>query len=268
MAKYLGNIEELLSAVPELTRYSAEQWEKSLSNLKELGFNARKFPHMLTQNPALLTKPREKVKDAMNNWAFLDFGKKETYLLIERYPELLEVKNFDRVHENLSIVKGFVGQKHGYKVMRNSPNLVSDSLKVLEEKVTYLKNVMRVDPIEVYKSDVFSLDLLTLKTRHAFLERLGMWFEKKNPRKGDRNDAHEVKRNIKLSKITDSSDKRFAVKVCFVTLEEYETFVEMFKEEIDEEKEDGRIRRRVKYADNVEEDFDEDDDNSHEYYNK
>ncbi|KAG5682731.1 hypothetical protein PVAND_012064 [Polypedilum vanderplanki] len=266
-AKYLDNIEELLNTAPDLCRYSPEQWEKSLENLKELGFNPNKFQYMIAQSPSLLSKPKEKIEDAMNNWSFFDFGRKETYQLIERYPEFLDVKNFNLIHENLSIVKSFVGQKHGFKVIRNSPNIISDSSKSLEEKVAYLRDIMKVDPVEVYKSDVFSLDLLSLKTRHVFLERLGMWFKKK--KKGDENDAHEAKKNPKLSKISDSTDKRFATKVCHVTLEEYETFVEMYKEEIENDEDAVERRKRMKNSNEYIEEFEDDEnDRSHIYYNK
>lgn len=89
---------------------------------------------------------------------------------------------------------------------------------------------MKVPPLEVYKSAAFSLDLLTLKTRHIFMKRLGIFIVKKKP--------DEVSKNPQLYQITDTSDKRFAAKVCFVTLEEFETFQELYKRELEAEEEE------------------------------
>ncbi|KAL7028774.1 hypothetical protein ACKWTF_005989 [Chironomus riparius] len=251
MSKYLGNVNELLTVAPELSRYPAEQWEKSFNTLRRIGFNANKFAHMASQHPKILIKSEDKLSTAMNQWRAFNFGEKLTFQLLERYPELLDVRNFHLTNANLGVINSFVGQKNGYKVLRNSPNVATEQTDLLKEKIEYLQDVMRVDPVEVYKSDVFSYDLLKIKTRHMFLERLGMYFKKKQ---GDKNDAHEINKNPKLSKIVDSSDKRFATKLCHVTLEEYETFVDIYKEEID--KIEGRYQEP--YEQELEEDENED----------
>lgn len=193
---------------------------------------------MASQNPKILIKTEDKLTAAMNQWRGFNFGEKQTLQLLERYPELLDVRNFHLASANLGVINSYVGQKNGYKVLRNSPNVATEQTELLKEKIEYLQDIMRVDPVEVYKSDVFSYDLLKIKTRHMFLERLGMYFKKK---KGDKNEAHEINKNPKLSKIVDSSDKRFATKVCHVTLEEYETFIDIYKEEID--KIEGRYQQ-------------------------
>lgn len=230
IAKYLGNVEELLAVSPELSRYQAEQFEKTFNTLRKMGFNSLKFAHMVSQHPRILLKSEDKIESATNQWRCFNFGEKPTYQLLERYPELLEIKNFHLANVNLGVINNFVGQKNGYKVLRNSPNVATDRTETIQEKVDYLRDVMKVDPVEVYKSDVFSYDLLKIKTRHIFLERLGMYFKKK--RSDNNNDAHEINKNPKLSKIIDTSDKRFATKVCHVTLDEYEAFEDMYKEEL------------------------------------
>lgn len=239
VAKHIGNVEELLSISPELNRYPKEQWETLFYSLKRLGFNSRKFAHMISKHPKMLIKSPEKIDEGTNKWRSFNFGEKNTLELLERYPELLDLTNFRLVHDNLSVINSFVGQKNGHKVLRNSPNVATEQTRSIEEKIDYLKDEMKVDPVEVYKSDVFSHDLLKIKTRHAFLYRLGMYFKKK--KKGDTdNDPHEINKNPKLSKIMDTSDKRFALKVCHVSLEEYETFQDMFKEEIEGRKSNWR----------------------------
>lgn len=189
---------------------------------------------MISQYPKLMSLPDEKVKNSFKNWMNFEFGEDETFNLIERFPELLEVTNFRKVNENLNVIKSLVGQKHGYKVLMTTPSIVQESAANLEEKCDYLRDVMKVDPVEVYKSDVFSRDINQIKTRHIFMERLGIYVIKKK-KKDDDDDQHIVNKNPKLYKIMDTSDKRFATKVCHVTLEEYETFELLYQKEQDGE---------------------------------
>lgn len=197
-----------------------------------MGFKPRKFTYMISQHPKLLTLSEDKLKTAFNNWMNFEFGENETLQLLERYPELLEVSNFRKVHNNLNIIKELVGQKNGYKVLLNTPTIVQESEANLEEKCDYLRNKMKVDPVEVYKSEVFARDIFKIKARHIFMERLGIYVAKK--KKNDDEGEHTVNKNEKLYKIMDTSDKKFATKICHVTLEEYETFEELFKKELGE----------------------------------
>lgn len=87
---------------------------------------------------------------------------------------------------------------------------------------------MKVDVTDVAKSKVFSLPIEEIKCRHVFLFRLGM-FKPKNPKV----DPLQPSKNPKMSYIYDTSDREFAVKTCGVTLEEFETFRELYKRERD-----------------------------------
>lgn len=92
----------------------------------------------------------------------------------------------------------------------------------------YLTDIMKVDPTEASKSKVFSHSLDVIKCRHVFLNRLGL-FKPKNPKV----DPLLPSKNPKMTNIYDTSDKEFATKICGVTLEEFETFRELFKREKD-----------------------------------
>lgn len=92
---------------------------------------------------------------------------------------------------------------------------------------------MKVDETEVSKSKVFSYSLDAIKCRHVFLDRLGL-FKPKNPKV----DRLQPSKNPKMNEIFDTSDREFAVKTCGVTLEEFETFRELYKREKNRDEDD------------------------------
>lgn len=188
---------------------------------------------MISQHPKLLNLSEDKLKSAFNNWQNFEFGESETIQLLERFPELLEVSNFRKVNDNLNIIKSLVGQKNGYKVIFNTPSIVQENAANLEEKCNYLRDKMKVDPVEVYKSDVFARDIFKIKARHIFMQRLGIYVVNKKDR--DEEHQHSINKNPNLYKIMDTSDKKFATKICHVTLEEYETFEDLYKKELNDD---------------------------------
>lgn len=232
-AEHLGNVNELLESTQELNRYTPDHYQETFTILNDLGFPKHKFSYMISQHPKLLTMNEQKIRSAFNDWLLLDFGDRETRELIGKHPELLELKNFKKIHDNLSVITDFVGKKHGYKVILTTPEVINDKVNNINEKVKYLRDKMKVDTVEVYKSSVFARSLFKIKARHMFMYRLGIYF---TPKK----DAEKpvIKKNPPLYKIMDTSDKTFATKICHVTIEEYETFEELYKKELEKEGEE------------------------------
>lgn len=234
ISRHLGDINEMLQATPELNNYPTELWTKAHAFLKQEGFKSNKFAYMIAQNPKLLTTPQEKIFTSINNWRSFQFGERFTIELLERYPEFLHMQHSSDLINKMNTLKAFVGGGSNlYKLILNSPTVLAQKLPVLNEKIDYLKNEMKVDAAEVYKCDVFSSDFMTIKTRHVFLDRLGLYIIKK------KKDPSEISKNPKLYQIVETSDKAFATKICHVTLEEFETFQELYKRELDNEIEDA-----------------------------
>jgi len=234
MGKKLGNINEVLTTAPELNNYPIERWEQAHDFLKREGFKSEKFAYMVSQYPKLLTTPEVHLVNSLSSWRSFQFGERNTILLIEQFPELLQIQNSTDLVKKVNTIKEFVGGgSNVFKALLNSPSAVTQSLPSLNEKIDYLKTVMKVEPVEVYNSEALSSDIMMLKTRHNFLKRLGLYvpMTKKDP--------NEISKNPKLSQITDTSDKRFATKVCHVTLDEFETFQEIYQRELDEEAEEA-----------------------------
>jgi mTERF domain-containing protein, mitochondrial len=229
-----GDVTELLKATPELNNCPPEKWEETHDFLKREGFHLDKFPYIVSQNPKILLSPKDKVFKSINSWRALQFGERDTIVLLEKYPELLEFKFSNDVTERLEMLKEFVGSgSKVFKLVLNSPSVLTENLNDVKDKIEYLTKKMKVEPVEVYKSEAMSLSLLQLKIRHKFLERLGLYIVKK------KKVENEVSKNPKLYTITDTSDKKFATKICHVTFEEFETFQELFKRELKEQEEEN-----------------------------
>lgn len=224
----MGDINEVLKTTPELNNYPSELWQQTYEFLRTEGFSTHKFAFIISQNPKLLITSQEKIFASINNWRAFQFGERDTISLLERFPELMNLQHTKDLTKKIDTIKDFVGGgSNMLKLLLNSPSVLGQSLPIINEKIDYLKNVMKVEAAEVYKSDVFSGDILNIKTRHIFLQRLGLFVVKK------KKDPNEISKNPKLYQIMDTSEKRFATKVCHVTLEEFETFQELYKKEIE-----------------------------------
>lgn len=232
-AKKLGDINEVLQTTPELNNYPVNLWEQTYDFLKREGFRTEKFVYMIEQNPKLLITPQEKIFNNINSWRGFQFGERDTIKLLERYPELLHLEHTSELSTKLGALKTFVGGGSNlYKLLLISPAVFGQRLHIVNEKIAYFRDVMKVDPVEVYKSDALASDLLTIKTRHVFLDRLGLYVVKQ------KKDPSEISKNPKVYQIYDTSDKRFATKVCHVTLGEYETFQQLYKRELEGDKDE------------------------------
>lgn len=111
----------------------------------------------------------------------------------------------------------------------NSPSLIKENDSAIEARYLYLTKVMRLEVPEIVKSEVFSKSIEELKTRHMFLDRLGLF----KPR-SIRADPDEPTKNHRLYQIVDSSDKSFATKIARVTLFEWEVFQDLYSKELKE----------------------------------
>lgn len=182
----------------------------------------------MAHNPKLLNKTPEVLHNSIECWRSFQFGEKNVISLLENYPELMSIQNAAELVKRFDALKNYVNfDKNVYKVLMCSPNVAFDNVNVIEKKVNYLKNVMKLDQSEATKSKVFSVSLEVLEQRHVFLERLGLYDSKNSKKEGDQ----EPSKNPNLYQIVDTSDKRFATKVAFVTLDEFETFIDLFKKE-------------------------------------
>lgn len=169
----------------------------------------------------------DRLAASLNCWRSCQFGDRQMQTLLAAHPHLLELSDHNRLAQRVAFLHSyFETRKNVWRLFLNCPNLVGDSQAEIAPKINYILQQMRIEMLEVVKSCALSADLETIQCRHVFLERLGLF----KPRKL-KADPSEQSSNPKLHQITDTSDKRFAVKVAFVTLEEFEVFQELYRRE-------------------------------------
>ncbi|XP_011194262.1 transcription termination factor 4, mitochondrial [Zeugodacus cucurbitae] len=233
-----SHIDEAVRLNPLLSRVPLTQWQYAHETFMNHGLNTSNFLRIVVGNPDVLSRSKQRIIEAIENWRSCQFGEKLLFLLLTKYPELLDVTDNLRLRKHISYLKTFAGtDKNVWKLLMNCPDLMEQSERRIEEKVTYLKEVMRIEIPEIIKSEALSKPLEEIRCRHVFLERLGLFVPrplKVNP--------DEPTKNPRLYQITNTSEKTFATKVCHVTLVEYEAFKELYEREVqrkeDEEEED------------------------------
>uniref|UniRef100_A0A182P3B3 Uncharacterized protein n=1 Tax=Anopheles epiroticus TaxID=199890 RepID=A0A182P3B3_9DIPT len=225
------SIDALLVAVPELTKYSPEQWHRTTKLLHSEGIEMEKILSIIGGHPSILLRPVEKIAESLHCWRSCQFGDGNMKVLVSAHPYLLDYTNHGQLAQRVAFLHShFETRKNVYRLFLNAPNLLVDEQHATEAKIAYLLQSMRHEVLEVVKSCAFSHDLEHLRCRHTFLERLGSF--KPRSLKADKNTPTG---NPPLHQITDTSDKRFAVKVAYVTLEEYEVFQELFRREMEQD---------------------------------
>uniref|UniRef100_A0A182Y5K0 Uncharacterized protein n=1 Tax=Anopheles stephensi TaxID=30069 RepID=A0A182Y5K0_ANOST len=228
------SIATLLATVPELTKYTPEQWHRTVRLLSTEGLEQDKMLSIIGGHPSILVRPVEKIAESLHCWRSCQFGDANMKVLVSAHPYFLDYTNHGQLAQRVAFLHShFETRKNVYRLFLNAPNLVVDEQHVTEAKIAYLMQTMRHDVLEVVKSCAFTHDLEHLRCRHTFLERLGLF--KPRSLKADKSTPTG---NPPVHQITDTSDKRFAVKVAYVTLEEYEVFQELYRREL--EQEDGR----------------------------
>jgi len=140
-------------------------------------------------------------------------------MMILSHPALLNQPSKKLIQQYSKLLQLFTKTGVVHTLLR-TPALFTEPMDLIENKLLYVQDVMRVDKESMTKSRFLRYDLLHLYSRHQFLLRAGRY---STPNK------HGETRfpNPSLKDIMDTSDRYFALKVAQLTLDEYRTFVEM-----------------------------------------
>jgi mTERF domain-containing protein, mitochondrial len=247
IADKLVNLEKTIESTPELNGFPVDRWISRFAFFEKEGFNMLKFTSIIQQNPTLMRKDEKEIYDRLEQWRSFHFGDMKLTFLLSEQPELFDIPHNKSLLYKISVIKSLIGNNISslYKLLVSSPMVFTRTPNELNAMADYIKQFLRInDMSEVYKSSVMAQELDFLKTRYTFMKRLGMYVIKRKMKEG------EISKNPKLTLLVDTDDKKFATKVCGVTLDEYEVFKELFKkelEDLEDEKED-------------EDDLDDDDD--------
>lgn len=226
------NTEEISSALeqlPQLTNIHPSQWQKTFDFIiHQQNFPLESCLKIVTSYPQIFTTSFDTTFKQLEAWRACQFGERRLQDLIIKHPALIQHGNEKHLKNRMAFLQGYVtSSKNVWRIFMSSPEVAIQSERTLEGKFKYLIEEMKIEVPDIVDSDVFLQDLAHIKMRHIFMERLGLF----KVRSTKKDSASEKNPNPKLSKIMDTSDKRFATKLCFVTLEEYEVFQELLQRE-------------------------------------
>ncbi|TDG53470.1 hypothetical protein AWZ03_000285 [Drosophila navojoa] len=223
------HIDEAVKMEPALAIYTPEVWRRAHETFQNHGLETMSFLRIVTGNPNVLKRTPDRIINSLEIWRACQFGENLLHLLLTKYPELLDVTDAHQLLTLSAYLKSRLStNKNVWKVLMNSPDLMAQPEDLIEEKLTYMFEEMRIEVPEIVKSSALSLPFEELRCRHTFLVRLGLF--KPRPLKADPN---EPTTNHRLYQITDTSEKTFATKICHVTLPEYEAFKELLARELE-----------------------------------
>ncbi|XP_055682234.1 transcription termination factor 4, mitochondrial [Lutzomyia longipalpis] len=225
-------LHETVKLNPNLLDYDLRSWQRVLQTLKNQGFPSYMLLPLIVNYPTILHRTPEQIKLGLDKWHNCQFGERNVMKLVTRYPMLLDIPNDESfIMSRIASLQEYAEtRKNVWTMFMNSPNLITDKIQLIHPKINYLQSTMRVHLSEVLKTEVFTRNLFTIRSRHVFLERLGIY-----KAKSIKEDLEEINKNPKLHQIMDTSDKTFATKVAFATLEEFEVFKELYSREVNEE---------------------------------
>ncbi|XP_037033636.1 transcription termination factor 4, mitochondrial [Bradysia coprophila] len=220
-------IDDAIEKRPQLKNFTRNQWQQTFETLTGQGFNIASFMTIVGKRPQLLRRSPEKLVQSIECLRCTNFESKLIFELVEKNPEYLEFNNIALLREKMSFLKWLAKTEINiFRILCASPNVLAETEQCTKAKMDYMTQVMRLDETQASKSSAFSYSLDEIKLRHVFLDRLGL-FKPKNPKVS----ALQPSKNPKTSSIFDCTDREFATKTCGVTVEEFETFRELYQRE-------------------------------------
>lgn len=75
--------------MPELQKYSKDQWEKTFKTFIEQGFHSSNFMRIIGRRPELLRRSADKLVQSIECLRETQFGDESVIQLIEQHPEML-----------------------------------------------------------------------------------------------------------------------------------------------------------------------------------
>lgn len=244
-----------MRAYPQLAKFGTKTVNRAYQSLQQQGFDAEGSLKIIKDNPLVLRYRPESLYHRLEIWRGCQFGEKLTQELLKQCPELLDFDDEKYIRERMAELKTFaLRDKNIWRLLMASPNLLTEDLSVFYAKCNYLTGIMKVDMTDAVKSGVFSYSLRRIRTRHMFMVRLGIYKEKtKHYNELDPN------KNPRLKRIMNSDDVYFATQLCRVSLLEYETFVELYRRELKNNKQLTGDRKIDNLSDDEEDDENTDD---------
>ncbi|KAK4292574.1 hypothetical protein Pmani_034662 [Petrolisthes manimaculis] len=222
-------IEAQLQEMPDLLHHSLDKWRDTSAAMVGCGLTGLTILQNIATTPRLLQMKSRELDNTLMKLHDIHFGKHNLLTLASSHPALYFVPP-TALKKRITALHAMFPTADLPTFLRNNPNVLTEDLKTLMDKIMYIHKVMGLEQPHMASCQGLTHSLLHIKTRHQFLYRSGVY---KTPNL--LRDYRSDKRNPRLSDILDSSDRFFANKVARLTDEEYTTFKAMMVEEEENE---------------------------------
>lgn len=227
-----------------MREYDTSLWQRTHTALANQGFSTTAFQRIITGQPSLLTWQPIALQTAIECWrGATQFGDKRILELLEEYPLLFEYRNEGQLGNRMALLKPYAGtDKNIWRLLMNAPNLLTDREALIQARIEYVRVQMRAELPDVVKSTVFAHSMASLRTRHVFLERLGV-YRKRSLKVNPKLDLNNT--NPRMHQIYDTDDRAFATKVAAVSPDEWEVFQQLYAAELEKDGGDEELDDEV-----------------------
>ncbi|XP_068209687.1 transcription termination factor 4, mitochondrial [Palaemon carinicauda] len=232
-----NNLESQFFGTPDLITYPLSDWKNFCKIMAGGGVPIDIVFKNISQCPDLLQISEKKLEHFAEKLSFLNIGKYSVMELVQQNPQVFAHPPNAIIKRVRKLSEIFVA-KDLRTLIKNNQNVITDQWDTIDEKISYIHEVMGLKQDQIVASQALEKSLLHIKIRHQFLYRAGLY---KTPKLTKDSNSHKI--NADLSMITDTSNKFFVNKIARLTEDEYEVFCRMMKEEddsfSDDEESDG-----------------------------
>lgn len=224
---YIQTIEssKAVKHVPAMV-FATEKKRNTISNLLEThGFSKGQITHLFNSSVPILHLNKKELSDILSDWILAFEANDKLFTTLTAHPELLTLDP-EYVNSRVKELMTIFTNKDIQKLLVTSPNVFLDDFSEITEKVEYIVHKMGVEQKSIIKSCALQFSLDHIKCRHNFMARAGFY----------RVEKKEVKsKNPPLNKVFSRNIETF-LKLTKLSKEEYLTFFECYKDELEEER--------------------------------
>lgn len=212
--------------------------------LRDYGFSPKQMVSVIKKLPSILDMDFKTVTECLESLRKLGFTDAQLLKLVAYHPSIVLLENKD-ILIRIAELKALFKSKDILYLIVKSPIVLVEDMSIIYAKFNYVYNEMGITQRQMMYCDLFGHSLEHIRCRHQFLTRSGLY------KKIDK-DKGEINKNPLLQNIIDTADEEFAKNYAGMTVLEYETFKQMFEEELKQLDEENQ------YDDN-DDDGDDDD---------
>ena len=218
------SVEECLSLGNDpLIVKNLSEFSNILSVFIQFGFPEMTVIEMFRKLPELHSLKEDSFISTFECLRSLGLTLDTLYVIIPLCPAIFR-EDLKNIQARFLKIREYFKQSSALRLLEKTPGLLLNNLEVTAAKIEYLLDQMVVSHGQILDSKAFSHSLRHIETRHTFVSRTG-FFRVMKPKQG------QLYTNPSLKSIMDTSDGEFAKLFGNMSLLDYLTFKELFREE-------------------------------------